>query len=107
MGEKNPEEALQLFEQAVLRKPRYPEALNNLGITLHMLGRHAEGRDALLRAVNQAPEYGLAFFNLGVVYAAGLKDIPSAQASFKRFLELSNSPALANAARSWLNRHSQ
>lgn len=105
LGEKNHEEARQLFEQALLRKTTYPEALNNYGIALHQLGRHAEGRDALLRAISQAPDYGLAYFNLGVVYASGLGDVRSAQASFKRFLALSPSPRLANAAKDWLSTH--
>ena len=104
LQERDLDAASQLFEQALLRKSPYPEALTNHGIVLHLMGKHAEARDVLLRAVSQAPAYGLAYFNLGVVYAAGLRDNRSAQASFKRFLELAPSSPQADAARRWLDR---
>jgi hypothetical protein len=95
--------ARQLFETASLRQPGMTQALTGLGIALYRLGRNEVSRDALLRAVSSNNADVLAQFNLGVVYARGLQDKASAEASFRRYLELAPDSPLAATTRRWLD----
>lgn len=96
------EEARQLFETATLRESNHAQALTGLGISLFRLGRNEEARDVLLSAVSVNATDALAQYNLGVVYARGLKDATSATNSFERFLRLAPGSPLAAATRLWL-----
>ncbi len=96
------DEAREHFETASLKRTPYPEALNNLSLVLYRQGKHSEARDTLVRAISAAPGFALAYLNLGIVYAEGLRDRESARASFRRFLELAPSSPQAAAVRNWL-----
>jgi predicted O-linked N-acetylglucosamine transferase (SPINDLY family) len=56
--------AAQAFEQAVLLKSDYVEALNNLGIVYKDMGNYALGIDYFKRALELAPNYASCFSNL-------------------------------------------
>lgn len=96
------EEARELFEYASMLKSPYPEALNNLAIVLYRQEHYNEARDTLLRTVSGNPDFALAYLNLGVVYAVGLRDRDSARNSFKRYLELAPDARQAETIRNWL-----
>lgn len=98
------DEAREHFETATLKKSPYPEALNNLALVLYRQGKHSEARDSLVRAISATPGFALAYLNLGVVYAEGLRDRESARASFQRFTELAPSAPQAAAVRRWLEK---
>jgi Flp pilus assembly protein TadD len=54
------------YRLALEARPDYPEALNNLGSLYGRRGEQERARALFLAAVNRAPGYGLAWFNLGV-----------------------------------------
>ncbi len=98
------DEAREHFETANLKKSPYPEALNNLALALYRQGRHKEARDTLVRAISSEPGFALAYLNLGVIYAEGLRDRESARTSFQKYLDLAPPSAQAAAVRRWLGK---
>lgn len=98
------DEAREHFETASLKKSPYPEALNNLALVQYRQGRSGEARDTLVRAISASPDFALAYFNIGVVYAEGLRDRESARTSFQRFLELAPASPQAASVRQWLGK---
>lgn len=62
------EEALATFARLVETQPKSASALNNLAVVQAKLGRLAEARDSLEKAVAIAPDFALAQENLADVY---------------------------------------
>ena len=63
-------EAEAALARAVAIKPEYPEALFNLGSTLHLQGKLAEAEEALARALALNPELAEAHYLRGAVLTA-------------------------------------
>jgi tetratricopeptide (TPR) repeat protein len=59
-------DAVDLFHQACTLNPKHAEAHNNLGATLHRLGRPEEAAEACRKALALAPDYAPALYNLGL-----------------------------------------
>jgi len=58
------EDAIEVYEQALSQRPRFPEAINNYGIALAKLGRIEQAMDAFHEALRQKPDYLKARENL-------------------------------------------
>lgn len=91
-------EALDCFERAVALRPDYPEALNNLGLTLAWLGRAAEGVRPLERSVRLQPAAAEAHNNLGIALA-GSGRAAEALRAFRMAAALN--PTLPNIRENW------
>jgi len=59
------QEAVDYYELALKEKPRFAEALLNLGHALTSLGREEEARASWARAVNENPELAQGYFEPG------------------------------------------
>lgn len=66
-AEDKPDEAVQLFEQALKIYPEYLHALNKLGEQMARQGKFAESQTAYERAVAVNPKFALAQINLGIL----------------------------------------
>ena len=60
-----PHEAEAALRTAIALQPRYPKALNLLGVVVGELGRHEEAVALLEEAIRQAPRYPKPLYNLG------------------------------------------
>lgn len=87
-------EAIDLYGQAVARKPDYAEAHNNLGNALGEAKRHGEAAESLARAAALRPDLAAIHSNLGLALAR-LARFAEAAASHRRAIELQ--PDLAQA----------
>ena len=65
----DPAAAEALFLDALVRDPRNPTALNNLGIARDLQGRHADAQTAYAEAIGAAPEMRAAQVNLALSLA--------------------------------------
>ncbi|PKU26002.1 tetratricopeptide repeat protein [Telmatospirillum siberiense] len=55
--------AIDLFTRACLLLPAHADAHNNLGASLHRLGRYSEAIEAFQRALTLQPDFASAFYN--------------------------------------------
>ena len=67
LGEGDPTEAIRIYEAALARDSRHPEALNNLGAALCKLGHYSQAEDRFRRAIAARAGYADAHCNLGTV----------------------------------------
>lgn len=65
------EQAMQLFEKALVLNPSYPICLNTYGLLLREIGRSHQSRRCFEQALEHDPSFGAAMNNLGSV----LKDV--------------------------------
>ena len=79
--------AVAWFERAIARVPDFAAAVNDLGVSLHRLGRYKEGLAALDRAVALDPRNLMAHRNRGLVLA-GLGQDAEAVRGFREALAL-------------------
>lgn len=90
------EDALQSFEAALERQPRYHEALSNKGVVLQELNRLPEALQAFEQAIALAPQYAEAHNSMGVVFKIQQR-LPQALQCFDRAIAFK--PTLAEAHR--------
>ena len=64
------EEEAQWYREALLRRPDYAEAHNNLGVVLRHLGNEQESVGHYREAVRLRPDYPEADYNYGLLLAA-------------------------------------
>ncbi|HLK61642.1 MAG TPA: tetratricopeptide repeat protein [Chthonomonadaceae bacterium] len=82
------------FRKAVALRPNYPDALNNLGFTLRMLGRLEESVDAYRRALELRADTPLVYDSLGISLQM-LYRFTEAEAIYARALEIApNDPII-------------
>jgi len=62
----HPEEAIQLYKQAVAMRPDWPEGWLYMGGALYELGRYAEATDALRKGIGLAPVFANGWALLGL-----------------------------------------
>lgn len=94
----NDEQALACLELAVNYKPDYPEALNNMGVTLINMGRYREALEVIEKGLGLRPDY-LEGRHMKGVALANLERYQEALEAYKWVL--SREPNYADA---WHNR---
>jgi protein O-GlcNAc transferase len=62
--------AIDLIRRAIVLKPNWPEAHNNLGLTLAAAGQLDQAITAYKRSLELRPNYANAFYNLGIALKA-------------------------------------
>lgn len=77
----NHEAALKCYEQALERRPSFPQALNNLAVMYTQQGRAAEAFNLLQACLLADPSYAEGFNNLGVLQ----RDIGEAHAAISSY----------------------
>src|ERR1700722_71675 len=88
--------AANAFRDAISRNPRFPDALNNLGVACDRIGRMAEAADHFRQAAALRGDFADAHRNLGdVLLRQG--DPAGAVAAFQRAADLRPSDAAARA----------
>lgn len=97
--------ARQYYENVTKQDPGHLEALSNLGLSLHKLGDHPKAAEILINLIAKQPNFAVAYLNLGMVYANGLKNIAAAKQSFVKYLELDPNHGKAAEIRQWLSRN--
>jgi len=81
------EEAIRAYQRAIALQPAFPEAFNNLGLSLHAAGRLDEAIGAYRRALELKPGYAEAETNLGkALWEAGR--LQEAVTAFEKALAL-------------------
>ena len=60
-------EALENYDEAIRRKPIYPDAFRNRGVAKAKSGRNADAMDDLNIAIRQDPNFAEAYYNRGLV----------------------------------------
>ena len=56
----------------------------------------------MIKAISIAPDFAVAYWNLGMVYAKGLEKRKSARQAFQRYLQLQPNGDRAMQIRQWL-----
>ena len=79
--------AAEQYHQALLRQPRFPTAMNRLGITLNKLGRHEEASQVFRDAIDARPEQSHVHNNLAFSLLLEGK-LTQAESAIRRALEL-------------------
>lgn len=69
----------------------------NLGLALYHLGQYREAEEALMFALNIEPDFGVAYYNLGLVFVAENRR-DEAKVAFRRAHELGPNSAFGQAA---------
>jgi SpoVK/Ycf46/Vps4 family AAA+-type ATPase len=81
------EEAIQLYNEAILREPAVYKYLYNRGLCYACLERYEEAQDDILRVLQLKPEYVEAWYILGLTKEY-LQDLDGAIDMYKKALEL-------------------
>ena len=66
---KRSDDAKAVFRQLTIEFPQLPEPYNNLAVLYAASGHFEEARQALEAAIRANPKYGVAYENLGDIYA--------------------------------------
>jgi Flp pilus assembly protein TadD len=64
-----PDEAIEVYRGVLGEYPELPEPRNNLAVLYARKGDYVRARDELEAAINAAPDYVIAYENLGDIYA--------------------------------------
>ena len=80
-------EAAQAYEQALALSPHDPELYNNVGLTLHYIGRSADALEKLKEGTKVDPKYQRVWLTLGFV-EAHQNQMAEAKHSFQRAIDL-------------------
>lgn len=80
-------EAAELYQRVISLAPHKVEPHNNLGLTLHYLGRSAEALEILKRGTELQPEFQRIWLTLGFVQS-GIGNVEEARQAFERTIEL-------------------
>jgi predicted TPR repeat methyltransferase len=62
------DEAELIYCEILSEYPKYPDALNFLGVLMHQKGQSATGLELIGKAIEFAPDYFDAYFNVGKIY---------------------------------------
>jgi tetratricopeptide (TPR) repeat protein len=79
--------AATLYKRVISLAPNNAEPHNNLGLTLHYLGRSAEALEILKRGTELQPEFQRIWLTLGFVQS-GVANAQDAKVAFRRAIEL-------------------
>lgn len=79
--------AAELYQRVIDLAPLKVEPHNNLGLTLHYLGRSTEALQILQRGTELQPEFQRIWLTLGFVQS-GLGNVQEARQAFERTIEL-------------------
>lgn len=83
------EEARLAFRQAVAANPRNCVARNQLGVLSRQLGDFAGAEEHYRACLEQVPDFGDAYLNLGILYELYLGRLPEALEAYRRYQILS------------------
>ena len=86
--DKNLEEALRCYSEAIRLDPNLIASYNNLGNTLTNLKRYAEAEKAYNQAIKLNSSYALAYSNLGLLLHENLKRYAEAEKAYNQAIEL-------------------
>ena len=91
------QDAVAAFQRAILLKPDFAEAYNNLGFSYYSIGENRKALEAIRHAILIDPEMGVAFSNLGNVNIA-LGHNKQAISLFKEALRLGLNDAVTHCS---------
>ncbi len=91
--------AVEIFELALIVNPESAEALVDLGIALREGNNPLEGKAKLEEAVQKFPTYADGWLQLGVTYRYFLKNNQEALRCFQEFLKLQKTGSLVSQIR--------
>jgi tetratricopeptide (TPR) repeat protein len=94
-------EAAASLNQAILNRPDYAAAYEELGVVQRMLGRNYEAIASLNKAIQLDPEAGGAYMGLGDVYYYGTKEYQKAINAYVRGLQYDNDNHVATYNIGW------
>lgn len=92
------QEAIDIYNQAILLKPDFAEAYSNRGNALHQQGKLDEALESYDRAIQIKPDYAIAFFNRGNVLCQ-LRNLEEGLKSYDKAIELKPDSAEAYSNR--------
>lgn len=95
--------AARLYQRVIELAPHQAEPHNNLGLTLHYLGRSEEALEILHRGVELGPEFQRIWLTLGFVQS-GVGNIEAAKQAFNRAIELGPDLPPGKSAQEMLNK---
>ncbi len=94
--------AAELYQQLLELNPDNVETRNNLGLTLHYLGRHEEALRHLRAGADAHPEHQRIWLTLGFVNSQ-LGNVEDARAALTRAIENGDNPGIRESAREMLD----
>ena len=100
---KNYGKAAELYRRVLELSPNHVETLNNLGLTLHYLGRSSEALEVLKLGSSLQPEFQRIWLTLGFV-ESGVGNVPEAREALERAIELGPETAPGISASEILNK---
>ncbi|GAB1470808.1 hypothetical protein MASR2M66_16860 [Chloroflexota bacterium] len=93
--DKNFDEALRCYNEAIRLDPDLDIAYNNLGVLLKILERYDDAEAAYRKAIELNPSYATAYNNLGSLLHEKFKRYDDAEAAYRKAIELNPSDATA------------
>jgi tetratricopeptide (TPR) repeat protein len=94
-----PQKSVDAYARALELKPDDPDVLTDQGVMFRALGAYDKAIANFQKASQVDPKHLPSLYNLGVVYAFDLKDVPKAEDAWNRLIQLAPGSENANQAR--------
>jgi len=94
-----PQKSIEAYAHALELKPDNPDVLTDQGVMFRAVGAYDKAIANFEKANRISPGHLQSLYNLGVVYAFDLRDIPKAEEAFNRLIQIAPTSENANQAR--------
>ncbi len=94
-----PQKSIDAYARALQLEPDDPNVLTDQGVMYRAVGAFDKAVANFEKANRLQPAHLQSLYNLGVVYAFDLKDVPKAEAAWNRIIQLAPSSENASQAR--------
>ena len=94
-----PQKSIEAYGHALEIKPDNPDVLTDQGVMFRAVGAYDKAIANFEKANRISPGHLQSLYNLGVVYAFDLRDIPKAEEAFNRLIQIAPTSENANQAR--------
>jgi len=94
-----PQKSIEAYGHALEIKPDSPDVLTDQGVMFRAVGAYDKAIANFEKANRISPGHLQSLYNLGVVYAFDLRDIPKAEEAFNRLIQIAPTSENANQAR--------
>jgi tetratricopeptide (TPR) repeat protein len=97
-----PQKSIDAYARALELQPDDPDVLTDQGVMFRAAGAYDKAVANFQKANRLRPEHLPSLYNLGVVYAFDLKDVPKAEEAWNKLIQLAPSSENATQARAAL-----
>jgi len=96
---RQPQKSIEAYARALELKPDNPDVLTDQGVMFRAVGAYDKAIANFEKANRISPGHLQSLYNLGVVYAFDLRDVPKAEEAWNRLIQIAPASENANQAR--------